>query len=66
MVREEDLRPALVVGLPVGFVGALESKEELVRVAGEYRIPYITNRSRKGGSNVAAAVVNALLIMAAG
>jgi precorrin-8X/cobalt-precorrin-8 methylmutase len=66
MVREEDLRPSLVVGLPVGFVGALESKEELVRVAGEYRIPYITNRSRKGGSNVAAAVVNALLIMAAG
>jgi precorrin-8X/cobalt-precorrin-8 methylmutase len=66
MVREENLRPALVVGLPVGFVGALESKEELVRVAGEYRLPYITNRSRKGGSNVAAAVVNALLIMAAG
>jgi len=63
-VREEGLRPDLVVGLPVGFVGAAESKEELVAVASEYRIPFITNRGRKGGSNVAAAVMNALLIQA--
>ena len=66
LVREERLNPALVIGLPVGFVGAAESKEELVRVAAEHRIPYITNRGRKGGSNVAAAVVNALLILSAG
>lgn len=64
-VREEGLRPAFIVGLPVGFVGAAESKEELVVVATEYGIPFITNRGRKGGSNVAAAVMNALLILAA-
>lgn len=63
-VRAEGLRPDLVVGLPVGFVGAAESKEELLAVAGEYGIPFITNRGRKGGSNVAAAVMNALLILA--
>jgi precorrin-8X/cobalt-precorrin-8 methylmutase len=63
-VREEGLRPELIVGLPVGFVGAAESKEELVRVATEFSIPFITNRGRKGGSNVAAAVINALLILA--
>jgi precorrin-8X/cobalt-precorrin-8 methylmutase len=63
-VREEGVRPALVIGLPVGFVGAAESKEELVTVAREYGIPYLTARGRKGGSNVAAAVVNALLILA--
>lgn len=66
MVREEGLRPALVVGLPVGFVGAEESKEELVKVAGDFDIPFISNRGRKGGSNVAAAVMNALLILAMG
>ena len=66
LVREEGLRPALVVGLPVGFVGAAESKEELVREAAAYGIPFITNQGRKGGSNVAAAVINALLIQAGG
>lgn len=66
LVREEGVRPALVVGLPVGFVGASESKEELVRTAEQFSIPFITNRGRKGGSNVAAAVMNALLILANG
>ena len=64
LVREEGLRPGLVVGLPVGFVGAAESKEHLAREADAFGIPYITNHGRKGGSNVAAAVINALLIMA--
>lgn len=64
-VREEGYRPDLIVGMPVGFVGAAESKEELITVANEYGIPFITNRGRKGGSNVAAAVINALLILAA-
>jgi len=63
-VCEDGVRPGLIVGLPVGFVGAAESKEELITVASEYGIPFITNRGRKGGSNVAAAVINALLIMA--
>jgi precorrin-8X/cobalt-precorrin-8 methylmutase len=65
-VREEGVRPDLIVALPVGFVGAAESKEELLSLEGEFPdLPFITNRGRKGGSNVAAAVVNALLILAA-
>ncbi len=59
-IRDGQARPALVIGLPVGFVNAAESKAALV----ETDIPYISNLGRKGGSNVAAAVVNALLIMA--
>jgi precorrin-8X/cobalt-precorrin-8 methylmutase len=52
-----DVRPALVVGLPVGFIGAAESKV-LLRDSG---LPAVSNRSEKGGSAVAAAAVNALL-----
>lgn len=52
-----DARPALVVGLPVGFVGAVESKAAL-RDSG---LPSVSNRSEKGGSAMAAAAVNALL-----
>jgi len=55
-----QLRPALVVGLPVGFVNAAESKALLL----ERDVPQITNVGRKGGSNVAAAVVNALILLA--
>lgn len=66
LIREEGVRPDLIVALPVGFVGAAESKAELLAMAEEYRLPFISNRGRKGGSNVAAAVVNALLILAAG
>ncbi|MBE0502593.1 MAG: precorrin-8X methylmutase [Desulfuromonadales bacterium] len=66
LIREEGVRPDLIVGLPVGFVGAAESKAELLAMAADYQLPMITNRGRKGGSNVAAAVVNALLILAAG
>lgn len=66
LIREEGLRPDLIVGLPVGFVGAAESKAQLLATAEELRLPVITNRGRKGGSNVAAAVLNALLILAAG
>lgn len=65
LVREEELRPDLVIGLPVGFVGAEESKAELLAQAPSFDVPFITNIGRKGGSNVAAAVVNALLIEAA-
>jgi len=52
-----DACPALVVGLPVGFVGAVEAKQAL-RESG---LPAVSNRSEKGGSAVAAAAVNALL-----
>ena len=56
------VKPALIIGLPVGFVGAEESKNALA--SGTHDIPFITNIGRKGGSNVAAAVVNALAILA--
>ena len=59
-IDQGDLRPSLVVGLPVGFVNAAESKAALMTLD----IPYISNVGRKGGSNVAAAVVNALILMA--
>jgi precorrin-8X/cobalt-precorrin-8 methylmutase len=59
-VRTGEARPALIIGLPVGFVNAAESKAALA----EMDYPYITNTGRKGGSNVAAAVVNALILLA--
>ena len=59
-VKEQKAHPALIIGLPVGFVNAAESKAELIKLGNP---PYITNVGRKGGSNVAAAVVNALIIM---
>ena len=54
---EMDVEPALVVGLPVGFVGAAEAKERLIQSG----LPAVTNRGPKGGSAVAAAALNALL-----
>jgi len=56
MIRENITRPALVIGIPVGFVCAVESKEELQTLD----TPYITNKGRKGGSPCASAIVNAL------
>ena len=60
LVKEQKARPALIIGLPVGFVNAAESKAALM----ELDYPYISNVGRKGGSNLAASVVNALAIMA--
>ena len=61
--QEENCpRPKLIVGLPVGFVNAMESKEALAKSG----YPHITNIGRKGGSNVAAAVINALAELANG
>lgn len=56
MVNQKQTRPALVVGVPVGFVAAAESKEALLHT----EIPYITNKGRKGGTPCAAAIINAL------
>ncbi len=58
-------KPAFVVGLPVGFVGAEESKLALAEFTKQYPVPYLTNMGRKGGSNVAAAVINAVAVLAA-
>lgn len=60
LIRGQKAVPALVVGLPVGFVNAAESKAELLKT----RCPFISNVGRKGGSNVAASVINALLLLA--
>lgn len=57
LIGEGAVSPALVIGVPVGFVNVVESKE--LFIGGE--TPYIIARGRKGGSNVAAAIVNALL-----
>lgn len=55
------LRPALVIGVPVGFVNVVESKERALAVCREYGVPAILAMGRKGGSTVAAAICNALL-----
>jgi len=59
MVRDEGVRPALVVGVPVGFVSAAESKEAILGAD----VPAIVARGRKGGSPIAVAVVHALLLL---
>ena len=61
LIQQEKWQPRLVVGLPVGFVGTRESKQELQECQ---LVPRITNRGTRGGSNWAAAVVNALMIQA--
>lgn len=63
---EAGLRPALVIGVPVGFVNVVEAKEELFALCQRLDVPAIVAFGRKGGSNVAAAVCNALIYMAAG
>ena len=63
---ESGLRPALVIGVPVGFVNVVESKERLFSVCTAYGVPAIVAMGRKGGSNVAAAICNALVYSAAG
>lgn len=60
MIDQKQTRPALIIGTPVGFVGAAESKELLT----QYAIPHITVNGTRGGSTVAAAIVNALLHLA--
>jgi precorrin-8X/cobalt-precorrin-8 methylmutase len=59
MIREGITRPALVVGIPVGFVSAPESKEELAKMD----VPFITNIGRKGGSPAASSIMNAILLL---
>jgi len=56
-----EIKPALVIGVPVGFVSVVESKEALLKS----NVPYITIQGRKGGSPAAASILNALLILAA-
>lgn len=60
LIKEGVVMPDLIIGVPVGFVNVVESKN-LIKKTG---IPYIISEGRKGGSNVAAAIVNAILYMA--
>lgn len=57
LIREGNIRPELVIGVPVGFVNVVQSKELIM----EAEVPYIVARGRKGGSNIAACICNALL-----
>lgn len=59
LIKEEKLRPALIIGVPVGFVNVVQSKELIMSLD----VPYIVAKGRKGGSNVAAAICNAFLYM---
>ena len=57
LIKEGKLNPALIIGAPVGFVNVVESKE-LIMEAG---VPFIVPKGRKGGSNIAATICNAML-----
>jgi precorrin-8X/cobalt-precorrin-8 methylmutase len=61
MIELDGIRPAAILGFPVGFVGAAESKDALI--AADLGIPYLTLRGRRGGSALAAAAVNALILL---
>jgi precorrin-8X/cobalt-precorrin-8 methylmutase len=61
LVRDEGARPALVIGVPVGFVSAAESKEAALAM----NTPHIVSRGRKGGSPIAVAIIHALLLLSA-
>ena len=60
LVRDENISPAAIIGVPVGFVGAADSKSEL---AAQNKIPFITVTGTKGGSSIAVAAVNAILYL---
>lgn len=57
LMQERDWKPAFIIGVPVGFVNVVAAKELILKTD----VPYIVNRGRKGGSNIAAAIVNAIL-----
>jgi len=61
LIREEGVRPALVVGMPVGFVSAAESKDLMAQLT---EVPWIVIRGRKGGSTLVVATLHALLSLA--
>ena len=62
LIQEGRLNPALIIGVPVGFVNVVESKELILKTD----VPHIVARGRKGGSNIAAAICNALLYQCGG
>ena len=61
LIREEGVRPALIVGMPVGFVSAAESKDELALLND---VPWVMTRGRKGGSTLVVSAIHAMLALA--
>lgn len=59
LIKEEGSKPALIVGVPVGFVSAVESKEIIIKAG----IPYIVSQGRKGGTTIAVSIIHALLLL---
>ena len=59
LIKDQKVKPRLIIGMPVGFVNVVESKNLILNS----NVPYIVGKGRKGGSNVAAAICNALLYM---
>lgn len=63
MISECETVPKFVVGVPVGFVNVVQSKEMIIELGNRIHYPYIVARGRKGGSNIAASIVNALMYL---
>lgn len=61
LIKEEDIKPALIIGMPVGFVSAAESKDALAELT---EVPWMITRGRKGGSTLVVAALHALLSLA--
>jgi precorrin-8X/cobalt-precorrin-8 methylmutase len=59
LIREEGVKPALIIGVPVGFVKAAESKEQVL----SQNIPYIISQGRKGGTTIVVSIIHALLLL---
>lgn len=65
LIKEENVKPALIIGVPVGFVSAVESKEETILMSRKELsdVPFIISRGRKGGSTIAVSIIHALLLL---
>ena len=61
MIEEGRVKPALIIGAPVGFVNVVESKELIMEIGQKAGVPFIVPKGRKGGSNIAATICNAML-----
>ena len=61
MIEEGRVKPALIIGAPVGFVNVVESKELIMEIGKKADVPFIVPKGRKGGSNIAATICNAML-----
>lgn len=61
LIQEGKTKPALIIGAPVGFVNVVESKELIMEIGKKADVPFIVPKGRKGGSNIAATICNAML-----